>query len=155
MPHPTSAPPLPPNVDLIIFDGLCHLCDGSVSFIIRRDPRNRFRFAPLQSEIARQILTQHHLDTDVLSTIVLIENGVAYTKSTAALRIARRLVGLYPLLYPLILIPAPIRDLFYDFVAKNRYRFFGKRAACRIPSPDDIARFIGPSHSSAISPSSF
>src|SRR2546423_1535434 len=113
--HPSSpASPLPPPSDLILFDGLCHLCDGSVDFIIRRDPRRRFRFAPLQSEAARQFLVQHHLDPSALTTIVLIENDIAYTKSTATLKIARHLVGLYPLLYPLILIPAPLRDFFYD-----------------------------------------
>src|SRR5260221_521097 len=112
MPPSSPAPSLSQDHDTILFDGLCHLCDGSVSFIIRRDPRRRFHFAPLQSEIARQLLVKHHLDPSVLSTIVLIENAIAHTRSTAALRIARHLYGLYPLLYPLILIPAPIRDLF-------------------------------------------
>ena len=131
-----------PDHPVILFDGVCNFCDASVHFIIKRDRRRIFRFATLQSEAGRQRLKQYGLPESDLSTIALIEGPEFYIRSTAALRIARRLNGLWPALYLLITIPRPIRDVFYGFVARNRYRWFGKKEACAIPTPDIKERFL-------------
>ncbi|MGG1554410.1 thiol-disulfide oxidoreductase DCC family protein [Paenibacillus ferrarius] len=127
---------------IILFDGLCNFCSGAVQFILRRDPRGRFRFASLQSDIGRRLLEEHGLPVDGLNTIVLIETGRAYTRSTAALRIARRLRGAWPLCYAAILIPSPLRNLGYAYVARNRYRWFGQAEHCMVPTTSDRARFL-------------
>src|SRR5262249_11131123 len=118
---------------IILFDGVCNLCNSSVDFIIRRDRRARFRFASLQSAPARLLLREFGLDDSDPKSIVLIENGRAYCRSTAALRIARRLCGPWPLFYVLIVIPPALRDWIYDLMARNRYRWFGRRETCRVP----------------------
>lgn len=131
---------------LILFDGVCNLCNGAVLFVLDRDPRARFRFAALQGDEAARRLAGHGPDAArigaSLSSIVLLEDGVLHTRSTAALRIARRLRAPWPLLYAAIAIPAPLRDLVYDWVARNRYRWFGREEACRLPTPALRARFI-------------
>lgn len=132
---------------VVLFDGVCNLCQGSVNFIIDRDPKSHFRFAPLQGQRAAALLVSHGrkalaagADPD---SIVLLEGGKVYEHSTAALRIARRLSGLWPLLYYLFIwIPRPIRDVVYRFIARNRYRWFGKTEACRMPTPALKARFL-------------
>lgn len=131
-----------PDRPLVLFDGVCNFCDASVRFIIKRDPRRIFRFAALQSRPGQQELKHCGLPESDLSTIVLIEGPKIYTRSTAALRIARRLNGLWPLLYVLLLIPRPIRDALYGLIAKNRYRWFGKKEACSVPTPDIMERFL-------------
>jgi predicted DCC family thiol-disulfide oxidoreductase YuxK len=118
----------------VLFDGVCHLCQGSVRFIADRDPHAYFRFAPLQSEIGERLLRQHGLDGGEPGTLVLIEDGRAYTRSTATLRIARRLRGGWPLLDVLRLVPRGLRDRAYAMVAAHRYRWFGRSASCEIPS---------------------
>jgi len=127
---------------VVLFDGVCNLCNGAVNFIIDRDPDGYFRFAPLQSDVAEQ----HLADTDAagatLDTIVLVEDGDAYVRSTAALRIARRLSGPWPLLYAAMVVPRPVRDAVYDWVAEHRYDWFGKRDQCRVPTPDLKDRFL-------------
>ncbi len=128
---------------LVLFDGECNLCNGAVQFIIRRDRRNRFRFAALQSEAGQEQLRNHRLPGDVISTVVLIAGGNAYTRSDAALGIARRLDGLWPLCYAGIAVPRFLRDRVYDFIARHRYRWFGKKDACMVPTPDLRARFLG------------
>lgn len=127
---------------IILFDGECNFCDASVQFIIKRDPYEYFQFAALESETGRQLAEDHHIPDDV-DSMVLIENGKTYMKSGAALRIAKKLDGLWHLAFLFILIPAPIRDSVYDFVARNRYKWFGKKEeACMLPSPSERKRFI-------------
>ncbi|KRF01104.1 hypothetical protein ASG89_26225 [Paenibacillus sp. Soil766] len=127
---------------IILFDGVCLLCSSSVQFILRNDPKGVFHFASLQSEFGHKLLAQHKLPVDQLSTIVLIEGDRAHTRTTAALRIARRLRGAWPLTYAAIVIPAPIRNLGYNFIACNRYRWFGKSEQCMLPRPEHRARFL-------------
>ncbi|MER2106357.1 MAG: thiol-disulfide oxidoreductase DCC family protein [Solibacillus sp.] len=125
-------------VRIVLFDGVCNICDASVQFIMNRDA-GAHHFASLQSEVGQQLIEKYGLrDVD---SVVLIEEGRAYTKSTAALRIARHL-GVWKLFYALIVVPAPIRDLFYTAIAKNRYRLFGKKQVCKLPTAEERARFI-------------
>lgn len=127
---------------IILFDGVCNLCNGLVRFLIRRDPDGRFRFAPLQSDVGQELLERFDLPTDTLETFVLVEDGECYTKSTAALRTARHLGGVYALLSYLRFVPRPLRDAVYDLVAASRYRVFGRKDRCMIPSPDVEDRFL-------------
>jgi len=127
---------------IILFDGVCNLCNASVNFIIDRDPKNRIRFAPLQSETGKRLLQKFNLSTTEMDTLLLVEGEKYYTKSTAALRIAKRLQGPWPLLYSLVVIPPFIRDAVYRRIAKNRYNWFGKMEACRIPTPELRGRFL-------------
>lgn len=126
---------------VILFDGVCNLCNGFVNFIIRRDKKNRFRFASLQSDAAAALLSRYSV-TKNLKTIIFIENGKVYSRSGAALHICRRLSGGWPLLYGFIIVPSFIRDAFYDLVAKYRYRWFGKRDQCMIPTPALRSKFL-------------
>jgi predicted DCC family thiol-disulfide oxidoreductase YuxK len=132
----------PEPSSIVLFDGVCHLCNGSVNFIIERDPERRFRFAPIQSPIGQELLRRHDLPPDAIDTVVLIEGEKAYTRSTAALRIARRLGGLWPIAYAWIIVPRPIRDAVYKLVARNRYKWFGKKDACMMPTPEVRERFL-------------
>ena len=127
---------------IVLFDGVCNLCNGAVQFIIRHDKKNIFMFASLQSEVGRKILEQYNFPLDELNSFILIENNKAYTRSTGALRIAKKLNGLWPLLYGFIIIPKFIRDSIYNWVAGNRYKWFGKKDACMIPTPELKARFL-------------
>ncbi|WP_457617360.1 thiol-disulfide oxidoreductase DCC family protein [Lutibacter sp.] len=127
---------------VILFDGVCNLCTTSVHFIIRHDKSSYFLFASLQSDAAKEILLHFPSKKIKLDTIVLFEDGTIYDKSTAALRIAKKLNGGYKLLYFLIIIPRFIRDFGYLFIAKNRYKWFGKKKKCMIPSPEISAKFI-------------
>ncbi len=127
---------------VVLFDGVCNMCNSSVNYVIDHDPESYFRFASLQSEIGKALADEHGIDAGALSTIILIENGKAYVRSSAALRICRRLSGPVKLLWPFIIVPAFLRDLGYRLVAKNRYRLFGKREACRLPTEADRARFL-------------
>lgn len=127
---------------IVLFDGICNLCNSSVNFIIDRDKHNRFKFAALQSDAA-----VHHIGNStglekVENSIVLIQDGKAFHQSTAALRIARQLSGLWPVLYIFILVPPFIRDGVYSWIARNRYSFFGKTDTCRVPTPELRDRFI-------------
>lgn len=130
------------NRPTILFDGFCNLCNGAVNFVIDRDMRQQFCFASLQSEVGKRLLAQHQLPEAYLRSLVLIERQKAYIKSAAALRIARRLGGLWPLCYVFIVFPPAIRDYLYTIVAKNRYRWFGKSEACRYPTEAERARFL-------------
>lgn len=127
---------------IILFDGECNFCDSNVQFIIKRDPAAHFLFTSLQSKAGQQLVKQHHIPSDV-DSLVLIENNKAFTKSSAALRIAKKLDGLWHLLFLFILVPPVIRNGVYDFVARNRYKWFGKKEdACALPSPEIRKRFI-------------
>lgn len=123
---------------VILFDGVCNLCTGSVRFVIERDSRKRFRFASLQSPVAERLLGRR----ENLEAVILLQNGKTYRKSGAALRIARRLDGLWPLLAVLLIIPGFLRDAVYDWIGRRRYRMFGRREACWLPSVDLADRFL-------------
>jgi len=130
------------ETNIVLFDGICNLCNKSVQFIIHRDPKSKFRFASLQSEVGKSLMRQIGLSTENNNSLVYIRDNRFYIKSTAVLRILRCLGGGWLLLYGLIIIPRFLRDWGYDFIAKRRYRLFGKRASCMIPSPEDRARFL-------------
>jgi predicted DCC family thiol-disulfide oxidoreductase YuxK len=127
---------------VILFDGVCNLCNASVLFIIDRDPRGRFAFAPLQSDYAAALLREHGWQGDALTTVLLIEDGRVYDRSSAALRIARGLSGLWPLFSVFRIVPRPLRDLAYDWLARHRYRWFGRTESCRVPTPELRSRFL-------------
>lgn len=129
-------------MNIILFDGVCNLCNASVQFIIERDPTAIFRFAALQSDFGQSILAKNSVNTEGGDSIILVEDGKVYDRSTAALRIARRLSGSIKLLYVFIIIPRPIRDFVYKIIAKNRYRWFGKQDACWMPTKALKARFL-------------
>ena len=128
---------------IILFDGVCNLCNSSVQFVIKRDPNGEFKFASLQSKVAKDLFQKFNTDPSSFDSVVLIEKDVLYTKSAAALRIARNLPSLWPLMYVFIIIPRPIRDQGYDFISKHRYKWFGKKDQCAIPTPELQQRFLG------------
>lgn len=127
---------------VILFDGVCNLCNGFVKFIIKRDKKKRFRFAALQSDYAKNIERKYELSLADLNTVILIKNGKIYTKSSAVLQIARGLGFPYSLAICFFIIPPFIRNYSYGFIAKNRYRWFGKQSFCSIPSQELKDRFI-------------
>ena len=131
-----------PEYPIILFDGVCNLCNSTVNFIIKRDTSRTFRFAHLQSETARSFFEKHQLFGKDVDSIVFIENDRIYIKSTAVLRILRHLKIPYSLLFVFIIIPPVIRNAIYDFIAKNRYRWFGKSDVCIAPSDDIKERFL-------------
>ncbi len=130
-----------PEHPVLLFDGVCNLCNAVVRFTVRFDESGTFRFAPLQSEIGRELLARFDLPTDDFDSFVLVEGDDYYTRSTAALRVCRRLDGPWPLLYPLVFVPERLRDPVYEFVAKHRYRVFGRKDECPIPGPEIRERF--------------
>lgn len=127
---------------LILFDGVCNLCNGFVNFIIPRDRDNKFQFGSLQTERVKAILSQYQHAPNYLSTVILLEDEKIYTQSTAVLRILRRMGGAWALLYGFIILPKPIRDFFYNLVAKHRYKLFGRKDSCMLPTPGLKARFV-------------
>ncbi|GAB4379486.1 MAG: thiol-disulfide oxidoreductase DCC family protein [Calditrichia bacterium] len=127
---------------IVLFDGICNLCNSSVDFIIRRDPGKRFRFVPLQSAVGKAFCEQFNIPAEAMDTLILIMHGRVYQRSTAALKIARMLSFPWPALSLLLIFPQRVRDFFYNLIAKNRYRLFGKRESCRIPTVDLRERFI-------------
>lgn len=130
------------NQSIILFDGVCNLCNGAVQFIIKRDKKEIFRFTSLQSETGQAILQYYQLPTQNFDSFLFLENGKLYSQSTAALKVAQKLSSFWKLLYAGMLIPKPFRDFIYAWVAKNRYRWFGKKVNCMIPSPELKKRFL-------------
>ena len=128
---------------IIFFDGICNLCTGTVQFVIKHDPEHHFRFASLQSEAGQQLLKEYNLSTTEFGSFILWENGKVYTRSSAALRVTKKLNGLWPALFSFMIVPPFIRNAVYDFVAGNRYKWFGKKEACWIPTPELQKLFIG------------
>lgn len=128
---------------VVLFDGVCNLCDGAVQFIIKRDKHQKLRFASLQSDYAQDRLQYTDLPPQYLDSFVLLEAGAWYTRSTAALRVCKYLDGLWPLLYAFIVVPKPIRDGVYNWVGRNRYQWFGKKDNCMVPTPELKALFLG------------
>jgi predicted DCC family thiol-disulfide oxidoreductase YuxK len=127
-------------VSVILFDGVCNVCDRFVQFVIARDPAERFQFGALQSEGGRRLLAAAPPFSG--ESMVLVEDGRLFTRSTAALRVVRRLRFPWSLLYGAIIVPGPLRDLVYDWFARNRYRWFGRREHCVVPTPEVRRRFV-------------
>lgn len=127
---------------ILLFDGVCNLCTGVVQFLIPRDPEGKLRYGSLQSDAGQHLLERFGLPTDSLDTFVLVEGERCYTRSTAALRVAKHLGRPYSWLYPLRYVPRPVRDAVYGLVARYRYRVFGKKDQCMLPPPDWESRFI-------------
>lgn len=121
---------------IILFDGVCNLCSRSVQFVIKHDPKHQFRFASLQSGLGQQVLRQFNLPMNEFGSFILLDAGIIYTKSSGALRVARKLTGAWPALSLLLFVPGFIRNIVYDLVAKNRYKWFGKKEVCWIPKPE-------------------
>ena len=128
---------------IILFDGTCNFCNGSVNFVIERDAENYFKFAPLQSEVGIELLEEYNIDKVETDSVILIDNDKAYTYSTAALKIAKHLKGAWSWLYAFIIVPKFLRDFAYKTFAKNRYRLFGKTEACMMPTAEIRERFLG------------
>lgn len=126
-----------------MFDGVCNMCNAAVQFIIKRDKTGDLRFASLQSDHAKAQLVAYDLPPTYLDSFILLEKGKLYTRSTAALRVCRYFGGLWKALYIFIIIPAPIRDAVYDFIGRNRYKWFGKKDQCMMPTPEQRAKFLG------------
>ncbi len=127
---------------LVLFDGVCNLCDSAVQFIIRHDKKNKFLFASLQSDTGQKLLQQYKLPITEFNSFILLQHNKVYTRSTGALKVARNLNALWPLLYLFIIVPKFIRDGVYNWVAKNRYKWFGKKDKCMIPTQQLKARFL-------------
>lgn len=131
-----------PDKPLVLFDGVCNLCDNSVQFVIRHDPQAKFLFASLQSETGQSILKHFNLNLTDFNSFILLDKGEIYLKTSAILRGASLLGGWWNLMKIFFLVPTSIRDFFYSFVAKNRYRFFGKKEFCMLPSAELKSRFL-------------
>jgi len=126
---------------LVLFDGVCNLCNSSVDFIIRKEKGNELRFASLQSTVGQKIVANY--GKDVPDSILFLNNGQLYSKSTAVLQLSKYLKFPWPLFYFLVVFPKIIRDVIYDFIARNRYKWFGVKETCRLPSDDERAKFLG------------
>lgn len=133
---------MPPPYPVVIFDGYCELCNQSVDFILKREKSHRLRFTANQNEPGKEILDHFGISSEEVKTIFLAENGRIYQRSRAALRIARYLKFPWNLLYGLIVIPGFLRDVVYKWISRNRYRWFGKKDTCRIPTEEEKARFL-------------
>jgi len=130
------------NKSIILFDGVCNLCNSSVQFILKRDKKEFFLFSSLQSDAGQEILLHYKLENLDFNSIILIEDTKIYDKSTAILKIARQLSGDYKLAYLFIIAPKFIRDFIYKIISKNRYKWFGKRTECMLPSSEQKMRFL-------------
>ncbi|NHF60034.1 thiol-disulfide oxidoreductase DCC family protein [Flavobacteriaceae bacterium TP-CH-4] len=129
---------------IILFDGVCNLCNRSIQFVIKRDKADLFRYAALQSEVGQKLLSERNIDTKTIDSIILIDPGVAYyVKSDAALQIGKHLKGYRSLSSILNLIPSKLRNIVYDFVARNRYKWYGRKDQCMVPTPELQAKFLG------------
>jgi predicted DCC family thiol-disulfide oxidoreductase YuxK len=127
---------------IVLFDGVCNFCNSSVNFVIEHDKAGYFKFAPLQSEIGEDLIAKHGIDKAETDSVIVVEDDKAYTHSSAALRIAKRLDGIWSWARAFVVVPKPIRDLAYRLFAKHRYRLFGKQDACMMPTPEVRARFL-------------
>lgn len=127
---------------VILFDGVCNFCNYWVNFAIKRDRKKRLKFTTLQGETAKQLLPKFFINPPSLNSVVLIDNGKAYTQSSAAIRICKHLDGGWKLLYGFIIIPKFIRDFFYNIIARNRYKWWGKKESCMVPTQEIRERFL-------------
>lgn len=131
-----------PGEPIILFDGVCNFCDSAVNFVIKRDKKALLKFATLQSSIANQLLAKNNLPANDLSSFVFIENNKIYTRSTGALKVCSYLTGLWPMMYGFMIVPKFIRDGIYNWISKNRYKWFGKKEECMIPTANVKSRFL-------------
>ncbi len=127
---------------IILFDGICNLCNGSVQYVLKHDKKKMFRFASLQSDSGQQLLKKYKLPYDNFNSFVLLQNEKAYLKSTAALMVAKQLGGVTQILYAFIIVPTFIRDAVYNLISKNRYKWFGKKESCMVPTTELQSRFL-------------
>ncbi len=127
---------------VLLFDGVCNLCNGAINFVIDHEPKGRIKFAALQSEPGKALIAKYLSNQEVKDSLIFIENGKAYQQSGAALRVAKYLNGAWPLLFVFIVVPPFIRNWVYDYVAKNRYKWFGQMESCRMPTKELKARFL-------------
>lgn len=127
---------------VLLFDGVCNLCNGFVQFIVKRDPEAKIHFTSLQSDVAKSILRKHQLPTEHLHSVVFVQDGIAHTQSSAGLRVLKTLGFPWSLFYLFIIFPKGLRDAVYDWIAVNRYRWFGKQESCMIPDADLSKRFL-------------
>lgn len=130
------------NHKIILFDGVCNLCNGAVTYIIKRDKKNVFKFAALQSEIGLELISKFKINTLKVDSIILIDGDKHYEKSSAALHIAKQLSGAFPLLFGFMILPKFIRNAVYDYIARNRYKWFGKKESCMIPTAELKSKFL-------------
>jgi predicted DCC family thiol-disulfide oxidoreductase YuxK len=130
------------NQPTILFDGVCNFCNSAINFVIKRDKKGIIKFAPLQSDAGQSLLIQYNLPTNDIKSFVFIEEGKAYTQSIAAIKVCKYLGGLWPICKVFAIVPKFIRDSLYNWVAKNRYKWFGERDTCMIPTPEIKARFL-------------
>lgn len=130
------------NHQIIIFDGVCNLCNGAVNFIIKRDPKGIFKFAPMQSELAKELVLKHQVKAVADDSFLLLKEGKYFLRSQAALEVAKEFGGLWFMLQAFKLLPLFIRDYLYSLLAKNRYKLFGKQVSCRIPTKEERDRFL-------------
>ena len=121
---------------MILFDGVCNLCNASVQYVIKHDKKRLFRFTSLQSSFGKKILKENNLPQNTFNSFILLDNNKIYTRSTAALLVAKKLSGFIKLLYGFIIVPKFIRDFVYDVIARSRYKWFGKKEACWVPTPE-------------------
>lgn len=128
--------------NLVLFDGVCNLCNQAVDFIIRKDKKDKFKVGALQDSVVKDLLKDYTIDENYLDSLVLIQGDDVFYKSSAALRIARDLGGFWQIFYIGILLPESIRDRIYDWIGRNRYKWFGKKETCRLPTPSEKEKFI-------------
>ena len=131
-----------PETSVLLFDGVCNLCNSLVRFIINRDPKMKFSFAALQSEIGQALLKNLGLPIDNFDTLVFIKKNQYFLKSSAVLNVLKETGGIWKLLYIFIIIPLPLRDFIYNIVAKSRYKIFGRQNSCMLPVPEIKHRFL-------------
>ena len=131
---------------ILLFDGHCSLCNAAVDFVLKRDAKKKMLLASIQGSAGQRVLKIYQLPPSYLETLVLVEEGQVYLGSTAALRVARLLRGGWPLFYALIIIPKGVRDRIYQWIGKNRYKWFGRRASCRMPTASERAHFLKEDH---------
>jgi predicted DCC family thiol-disulfide oxidoreductase YuxK len=134
---------IPKGKSVLLFDGVCNLCNSSVQFVLKRDLRERFLFASLQSEAGQELMKAHGLDPASLNTVVLIDQDKAYTRSSAGLQVCKYLGFPWSLMGVFWIVPAALRNWVYNWIARNRYRWFGKQEYCMMPTPEYKARFLG------------
>ena len=131
-----------PEFPIVLFDGYCNFCDATVQFMMKRDKHGHIRYAPLQSDFARELLKRLGQEQNDLSTAVLIENGELFTKTDVGIRATKYFRFPWPMAQILLIFPKFLRDPFYDLIARNRYKWWGKKSVCKIPSPEERSRFL-------------
>ena len=131
------------NNPVILFDGICIFCNFWVNFAIKHDPQKRIKFAPFQSNAGQLLLSQNNIAIESINSVILIENGKVFTQSSAAFRVCKYLSGIWKIFYGLLIIPKFLRDFFYNIIARNRYRLFGKKETCMVPTQELRERFLG------------